>query len=394
MRLAAELCRVQMQMKPFGHARAVRSEADNLILALELDGVTGVGECVPRDYVTGETVESAFDAIRALDLAGLVDRVARPSFTDSVAALEAVRLPSLLQQRARLGLAAACAVELALLDVLAKRASVSLDRTADALGLPADMRRRIDPPQPIRASRALDSLGNVESLKNGPYLPDHVKVKGGKDPGIDLERARVVRDVFGDRVTLSIDANMSWSLDDAIRRVEILQPLGVLWFEEPLAQHAWQDYRRLRERTGMKVMLDESLCSYEDARRAIDSGACDMFNIRVSKHGGLIGSLRIAELAHQNGVGIQLGVHIGQMGILGAAGAHFLHSVGNVATMESSCSWIGSGGFPESIIREQLNFDHTIGVCAGLAPTGLGVTLASDVLDRHAVTRSTWGDGR
>lgn len=394
MGIAATLFRVQMKMsKPFSHARAVRSEADDLVFCIDVDGVTGVGECVPRDYVTGESVEAAMSAIGRLDLTPIERELAGVGFADGVAAIENLRLPDRLACGARPGLAAACAVELALLDVLAKRANVPASAVADAIGLPAAMRRNADAPLSVPATRALDLLGKAADLTKGLFQPDHVKLKGTSDPQLDIDRARDVRAIFGDRVTISVDANMSWSLDDAIRRWESLQPFGVGWFEEPLAQYALADYRKLRE-SGVRVMLDESLCSFEDGRRAVEEGACDMFNIRISKNGGLIRSLRLAELAHLHGLGMQLGSHPGQMGILGASGARFVSIVARLVAVEGADRWVGTGGMPERIIREDLRLDAKTGRCDGLQPIGLGVTPELDVIERYTVERARWTDGR
>ena len=369
--IRARLYRVQMKLpKPFGHARATRSEADDLVLVLDVDGVIGVGECVPRDYVTGETVEGAFDAISKIDLDRLAAALDATSFADGVQRIAALELP---------GLAARCAVELALLDVLGKRTGTSLA----ALALPHRASRRAIP-----KSRALDLLAAPEDLTRGLYAPDHVKLKGSTDAALDLARTRAVRELFGDRVTISIDANMAWTRDEALARWDAVAPYGVAWLEEPLAQYALADYRALRER-GVRVMLDESLCAYADGERALAAGACDLFNIRISKHGGLIPALRLAELAHGSGVGIHLGVHPGQTGVLGAAGAHFMASVGALVACEGVETWIGTGGMPERIIAEPLRFDASTRRCEALGAVGLGVTPVIEVIERHATQQIT-----
>ena len=96
MSVTATLYRVRMKLtKAFGHARASRDESDDLILVVELDGVSGVGECVPRDYVTGESVDIAIASLRRLDL-DEVARVTEGSFPVAVGALESLDLPARL----------------------------------------------------------------------------------------------------------------------------------------------------------------------------------------------------------------------------------------------------------------------------------------------------------
>ena len=57
---------------------------------------------------------------------------------------------------------------------------------------------------------------------------------------------------------------------------------------------------RFAGRFGVPIMLDESLCSRVDAERAIADGTCDLFNLRLSKCGGFIPTLRLAQFATQH----------------------------------------------------------------------------------------------
>ena len=74
-------------------------------------------------------------------------------------------------------------------------------------------------------------------------------------------------------------------------------------------------------------MLDESLCGMADAERAAADGLCDLFNLRLSKCGGFIPSLRLAQFAARHGLGYQLGCQVGETAVLSAAGRHFATSV-------------------------------------------------------------------
>jgi len=74
----------------------------------------------------------------------------------------------------------------------------------------------------------------------------------------------------------------------------------------------------VRAEGGIPVMADESLVTLEQARQLIDLGACDHFNIRLSKNGGITASLAIAKLAHEAGIKIQVGAQVGETGILSA----------------------------------------------------------------------------
>ena len=52
--------------KPIRHASHTRTETDNVVIRCTLaDGTTGFGEGVPREYVTGETIDSALQLLKA-----------------------------------------------------------------------------------------------------------------------------------------------------------------------------------------------------------------------------------------------------------------------------------------------------------------------------------------
>jgi hypothetical protein len=124
------------------------------------------------------------------------------------------------------------------------------------------------------------------------------------------------------------------------------------------------------------IMLDESLTSVADAQAAIAAETCDLFNIRLSKCGGFLNSLRLAAMARSADLGYQLGCHPGESGILSAAGRHWACSVAYIRYLE--------GSYDRYLFHRLLtNEDITFGY-GGLAPAidkpGLGVTINEAVL--------------
>src|SRR5919112_1080168 len=102
--------------KPIRHASHERTSSDNLVVRVTLDdGQQGYGEGVPRDYVTGETIESTFATLAKFDAARHLG-VPR-SFVDVVRRLEALSLPETeADRRGMAGNSARCALEMAILD--------------------------------------------------------------------------------------------------------------------------------------------------------------------------------------------------------------------------------------------------------------------------------------
>ena len=133
-------------------------------------------------------------------------------------------------------------------------------------------------------------------------------------------------------------------------------------------------------------MLDESLTSEVDAQAAIRDKTCDLFNIRLSKCGGFINSLKLASLAREAGLGYQLGCHPGESGLLSAAGRHWAASVSGIRYWE--------GSYDRHVLSELLtNEDLTFGY-GGWAPAltlpGLGVTMNPAILSKFTLRQQTF----
>jgi L-Ala-D/L-Glu epimerase / N-acetyl-D-glutamate racemase len=365
--------------RPFGHARATRALAESIVVCLDWDGHPGVGECVPRDYVTGESVASAYEALERLDLERVAADIDLATLDIAIESVERLQLPRRLVQGDVLGHAAACAIELALVDSITRRFATSVSALAQVLRLPAAL---LDDGAPHPRSRAWDSARSADELRElfEPAPAFRVlKIKVGLGLEQDLERLRVARSIASPSFPICVDANMAWTLDEACRAVEQLRPYDVAWFEEPLARNALADCAELRRRTGARIMLDESLCGFDQGVEAIERQACDLFNVRISKCGGLIASLRLIELAHRNGIGFQLGTHPGSQAILRAAEWQLANIVGGFVAMELAPS---GSTLAEELIDEELVFDLPRFRCRPLHGPGLGITLRADSLER------------
>ena len=105
--------------------------SENLVVRVTLaDGIVGYGEGVPRPYVTGETLESAFAALEAHDWSAIIGRPS--SFAQVVERLETLTLPEIeADPRGMSGNAARCALEMAILDAYGRRFGESVGRAVE-----------------------------------------------------------------------------------------------------------------------------------------------------------------------------------------------------------------------------------------------------------------------
>jgi L-Ala-D/L-Glu epimerase len=363
--------------KPIRHASHTRSETDNLLVRCVLeDQTTGHGEGVPRDYVTGETIDGALQLLGRSNLPAQMEECS--DFSRAVALAERLQLAAVpIDERGIGSNAARCAVELAVLDAYGRTFGEGLSSVTRLLA--ADRYR----PQPsVQYSTAITSAQGTKArfaaLGMRLYGFKQMKVKVGIEGQDDAARLRIIRRWGGRHMNLRVDANEAWTPETAVERIRALEPFGITSVEQPVPHTLVHSLADVRRQVQTPIMLDESVCSRIDAERAVSQGTCDLFNLRLSKCGGFIPTLRLAQFARQHGVDCQLGCQVGETAVLSAAGRHFAASVADLRYLE--------GSYDRHLVRESLALkDITFGR-GGWAPAltgpGLGVTLDEDALER------------
>jgi L-alanine-DL-glutamate epimerase-like enolase superfamily enzyme len=354
-------------VEAFRHAAKERTFSDSVVVRLvDADGHQGFGEGAPRPYVTGETVPFMRAHLCQTLLPALAGDLPPP---DALGAFDAA-MPRL--GGAIIDNASRAAVELALLDCALRGA----DRPLAALLPPA--RTKIVYSGVITAGSPETVAQHARQMKLVGIR--QVKIKVGTDD--DLARIRAARDILGPEVSLRLDANGAWDLEAAAQALAALAPLGIAAVEQPLPRGATADLARLKMRTSIPIVVDESLVTAEDAEALIAARAADIFNVRVSKCGGLARSWALARRAEEAGLGVQVGSQVGETAILSAAGRHLAAAVAKLAFAEGS---FGTLLLTEDVSAEAVRFGHR-GEAPLLAGPGLGVRVLEDRLRKYAVS--------
>jgi L-alanine-DL-glutamate epimerase-like enolase superfamily enzyme len=125
-----------------------------------------------------------------------------------------------------------------------------------------------------------------------------VKVKiGRRDPREDEQRVGAVRKLIGDGVDLMVDANMTWSADEALERGRRLEQFGLYWYEEPTIPEDVAGHARLARELEVPIALGESLHSPYEFRRYVDEQAVEVLQIDPITNGGITASLKALAMA-------------------------------------------------------------------------------------------------
>ncbi len=359
----------------FSHSKKKGAYANNVIVEVIGDGkrIRGHGEGAPREYVTGETIESVFESIQ--------DFLKKDSFPWKLHDLSQVwdfvdSLPNKKDHNA-----AICALEMSLLDVLGKKQNKYImdffpknhltDTVQYGAAIPlADKRRTTQ----------------ICRLIKGMKIK-RLKLKIGMNISQNKEIFEAVGLVFGDDCDIKIDANGAWDYELALKHIPLIRGHKVRVVEQPLMSGDTDigKFAEILKAHGVKLMADESACSLEEVERIVEKGHYDMINVRLSKCGGIRRSLKMIDYLRENALNFQIGSHLGESGVLSAANRALCLLCGD-AVYYDCC-------YDEFLLKENTTVENVsfgIGGEAGsLNGAGLGVNVSSDKLKRLCDDSST-----
>jgi len=106
----------------------------------------------------------------------------------------------------------------------------------------------------------------------------------------------------------------------AIETLNALEKFNIQHCEEPIARWDYLKLRRLRKKSPIPIMADESCCDHHDARRLIDLEACDLLNVKLGKSSGILNAKKIISIAEKSKMKMQVGAFMeSRLGITAAA---------------------------------------------------------------------------
>ncbi|KRE07222.1 mandelate racemase/muconate lactonizing protein [Bosea sp. Root670] len=124
-----------------------------------------------------------------------------------------------------------------------------------------------------------------------------IKVKLGHPLRDAIARAKLIRRLAGDEIALYVDANWAYDVDDAMIVGRALADLGYGFFEEPIAPHDREGYRRLAQHLPIRLAAGESDFVAGEALTMLQDRSLGLIQPDVTRSGGITETWRIAELA-------------------------------------------------------------------------------------------------
>ncbi|MBI4081961.1 MAG: o-succinylbenzoate synthase [Candidatus Lambdaproteobacteria bacterium] len=370
---------------PFRTATLLARQREGWLLRLrDGEGRWGLGEAAPLPGFGMEPLAACLAALRAwaarlrgarLDLPRSPGDLT-PGF-DLLAGLALSPSPSAVP-------AAAHGLELALLDLAAQRAGVSLARWLTGTA-----------PAPPPASVAVNALLGRSDAAGGARAAaalvgegyGTLKLKLAGDEGAELAGVAAVRRAVGPEPLLRLDANGSWDEAEAPGRLERLAPFAIEYVEQPLPPGDLDAMARLARRSPIPLALDEGLQRRGDGLRALDLGAAAVFVLKPMALGGLLATLTLARAALARGVvpvvTTTLDGAVARTGALHAAAA--IQGIAGPARRLPACG-LATGGLLAADLVADAPQPHRGALVVPTAPgLGLGV-LSSGHIGANLVT--------
>lgn len=123
------------------------------------------------------------------------------------------------------------------------------------------------------------------------------KLKIGRRPHEDVARIVAVRDAVGYDFEIFTDANQAFTVEEALRRARLYEPLDIGWIEEPLPAEDVDGHVRLSNATTIPVAVGESIYSASHFRDYLQRRACSVVQVDVARIGGITPWLKVAHMA-------------------------------------------------------------------------------------------------
>jgi L-Ala-D/L-Glu epimerase len=288
---SVEIYKFNVPLKePFVIAIETITHAESILLKINTDsGIYGLGECNPYRSIAGETQETCFELAQFL---AKILRGANP-----------LAINNRLAEMDKMVAGNRCiksAFDMALYDIAAKAANMPLyaflggenNRTVET-----DMTVGINTPE-YMATAAL-------RFKNEGFPA--IKVKLGRNKNDDVARIKAIRQAIGDTMPLRIDANQGWDEATAIATLNALAQYDIEHCEQPVSARNITALANVKRHSPIPIMADESVFDHIDALNLVKNNACDYFNIKLSKSGGIHNALKINAIAEASGIKCQVG---------------------------------------------------------------------------------------
>lgn len=223
-----------------------------------------------------------------------------------------------------------------------------------------------------------------EKVKAGHFI---FKLKTGALPlDKDIERVKLIREAFGNDISLRVDANQGWDRNTGLRAAKRLEEYDLDFIEQPIPRWDIDGMAAIAKSTSTPIMADESASSIADAIHLVRREASSVFGLKLAKSGGFLSCKRIAGIAEAAGYTC----YVGGMLEVGIGTAAYLHLAVSTPAVTMGCGLFGSVLSVDDIVKEETNYKNGY-IIVGDKP-GLGITLDEVKLKKYIQGEMTYNE--
>ncbi len=198
-----------------------------------------------------------------------------------------------------------------------------------------------------------------------------LKIKAGSLPlKKELERMVAVRDAVGDEVSIRVDVNQGWKLNQALAALEPLKKASVALLEQPLPKWDLNGAALLTRRSDIPIAADESLCTVRDAVELIHRRAAGVFAYKLTKMGGFTNAQTINSIAQK----YRIDSYVGCMIETSIGTAAYLNFAAALPELNYGCELFGPLRIKEDVVSKKIEYDRG----NVLVPKGPGLGIKVD----------------
>jgi L-alanine-DL-glutamate epimerase-like enolase superfamily enzyme len=279
--------------------------AANIVVILRTDqGISGFGECSPYMPINGESIDTCF--------------IVGQYFAKVLKNKNALDIEKRITDMDKIiygNTSIKSAFDMALHDIASQHAGLPLYKF-----LGGENNKTIVTDYTVSIGDPEKMAADAVKIKNEGYPA--IKIKLGKNGATDVQRIKAIREAVGKDIPLRIDANQGWKVKEAIETLNALAEFDIQHCEEPIARWKFMKLPKVKKNSPIPIMADESCGDEHDAERLIELDACDYFNIKLGKAGGIFKALKIVKLAEKAGIHLQVGAFV-ESRLAMTAFAHF-----------------------------------------------------------------------
>ena len=283
-----ELREIQLPLVHFFETSFGRTTLRRIVLVrVEAGGLTGWGEVTAGEtpFYSHETPDTAWHILRDLLIPWTVGQEWK-SLSDVASRFRPIRGHNM----------AKAALENALWDIESQQKGIPLARLIGGTL------------EEIPCGVSIGIQGSIEELLekiqrelDAGYQRIKVKIKPGWDVSV-LERIRA----RFPRVPLMVDANSAYTLAD-LPHLKAFDQFYLMMIEQPLGWDDLVDHAKVQRELVTPICLDESIHSADDARKAIEIGACRIINVKLGRVGGFTAARQVHDVCQGKRVPVWCG---------------------------------------------------------------------------------------